>query len=60
VLFEDGNRAGYIHGFTENYVKVRVPWDPCLTNTLQQVILDAIDEDGFVRSSFVEIPASVV
>ncbi|MBT8321432.1 MAG: tRNA (N(6)-L-threonylcarbamoyladenosine(37)-C(2))-methylthiotransferase MtaB, partial [Eudoraea sp.] len=39
VLFESENKAGYIHGFTENYVKVRTPWNPSLVNTLQEVCL---------------------
>jgi threonylcarbamoyladenosine tRNA methylthiotransferase MtaB len=25
VLFESENKEGYIHGFTENYVKVKAP-----------------------------------
>ncbi len=28
VLFEGENKEGYIHGFTENYVKVKSPWKP--------------------------------
>ena len=28
VLFEGENKSGYIHGFTENYIRVRHPWDP--------------------------------
>jgi threonylcarbamoyladenosine tRNA methylthiotransferase MtaB len=49
VLFEGENKEGYIHGFTENYVKVKVPWNPELVNTLQEVTLSEIDEDGLVR-----------
>ena len=49
VLFEGENKEGYIHGFTENYVKVKAPWNPELVNTLQNVILTNIDEDGLVR-----------
>ena len=54
VLFESENKEGYIHGFTENYVKVKAPWDPELVNTLQEVYLTEIDEDGLVRFQFVE------
>jgi len=53
VLFEGENKEGYIHGFTENYVKVKAPWDPALVNTLHQVSLTKIDEDGLVRFNFV-------
>lgn len=49
VLFEGENKEGYIHGFTENYVKVKLPWNPDLVNTLHEVELTKIDEDGLVR-----------
>ncbi|RTE52164.1 tRNA (N(6)-L-threonylcarbamoyladenosine(37)-C(2))-methylthiotransferase MtaB [Arenibacter aquaticus] len=49
VLFEAENKEGYIHGFTENYVKVKTPWNPELVNTLQQLKLNEIDEEGMVR-----------
>ncbi len=52
VLFEGENKEGYIHGFTENYVKVRAPWNPELVNTLHQVRLKEIDEEGMVRFAF--------
>jgi len=54
VLFEGENKDGYIHGFTENYVKVKYPWDPSLINTLHQVKLTEIDIDGLVRLEFIE------
>jgi threonylcarbamoyladenosine tRNA methylthiotransferase MtaB len=53
VLFENENKEGYIHGFTENYVKVKTPWNPELVNTLQKVKLSKIDEDGVVRFNFI-------
>ncbi|QHI38908.1 Threonylcarbamoyladenosine tRNA methylthiotransferase MtaB [Kordia antarctica] len=53
VLFEGENKEGYIHGFTENYVKVKAPWNPELVNTLQEVTLTKIDDDGIVRFDFV-------
>ncbi|MBT8210419.1 MAG: radical SAM protein, partial [Eudoraea sp.] len=52
VLFEGENKAGYIHGFTENYVKVRAPWNPKLVNTLHRVMLQEIDKEGMVRIAF--------
>lgn len=54
VLFESENKEGYIHGFTENYVKVKAPWNPELVNTLQEVELTKIDDDGLVRFEFVK------
>ena len=56
VLFEAENKEGYIHGFTENYVKVKTPWNPALVNTLHEVQLTEIDEDGLVRFNFVKEP----
>lgn len=53
VLFEGENKEGYIHGFTENYVKVKTPWNPELVNTLQEINLTKIDEDGSVRMEFI-------
>lgn len=54
VLFEGENKEGYIHGFTENYVKVKAPWNPELVNQLHKVTLTKIDEDGMVRLDFSE------
>lgn len=54
VLFESENKEGYIHGFTENYVKVKAPWNPELVNTLHEVELTKIDTDGLVRFEFVK------
>lgn len=52
VLFEGENKEGYINGFTENYVKVKTPWNPELVNTLHKVSLTNIDEDGLIRFEF--------
>jgi threonylcarbamoyladenosine tRNA methylthiotransferase MtaB len=52
VLFESENKKGYINGFTENYVKVKAPWDPILVNTKKEVTLTKIDDDGLVRFKF--------
>lgn len=53
VLFESENKKGYMYGFTENYVRVKTPWNPDFINTLQDVTLTAIDEEGVVRVAFV-------
>jgi threonylcarbamoyladenosine tRNA methylthiotransferase MtaB len=53
VLFENENKEGFINGFTENYVKVKTPWNPELVNTLHTITLTEIDEDGLVRFKFV-------
>lgn len=57
VLYEGENKGGYIQGFTENYVRIKTPWDPDLVNSFARVELDSIDEDGLVR--FKEVAPSV-
>ena len=52
VLFENENKEGFINGFTENYVKVKTPWNPELVNTLHTISLTEIDNDGLVRFNF--------
>ena len=49
VLFENENKRGYITGFSENYIKVRAPWNPGLVNKIFRVTLQSIDQEGFVR-----------
>lgn len=55
VLFESENKKGFIHGFTENYVKVKTPWNPVLVNTLHEIKLSKIEEDGLIRVEFVNV-----
>ncbi len=57
VLFEGENKEGYIQGFTENYVKVKTPWNPALVNTLHEITLTKIDLDGLVKIKFEPILA---
>jgi threonylcarbamoyladenosine tRNA methylthiotransferase MtaB len=56
VLFENENKSGYIYGFTENYVKVKTPWNPDLVNTIHPIKLTKIDEDGLVRFEWINEP----
>ena len=55
VLFEGENKMGYIHGFTDNYVKVKAPWNPELVNTLHEITPTQIDDDGLVRFEFANV-----
>ena len=59
VLFESENKEGYIHGFTENYVKVKTPWQPELVNTLNEINLTRIDDDGSVRMEFIHSDSQI-
>ena len=49
ILFETENKFGYIHGYTDNYIKVRHPWSPSLSNKIIYAKLSKIDNEGFVR-----------
>ena len=50
VLFEHENKNGYLQGFTENYVKVKVNYDPGLRNQSIKVKLNNFDEDGNIHA----------
>ena len=49
ILFESENKQGYINGYTENYIKVRMPWNPSLSNQIVKGRLQKIDNEGYVR-----------
>ena len=48
VLFEGDNKDGFMHGFTDNYIKVKTPYNPDLINQMKQVTLKELDSDGCV------------
>ncbi|MBN2890707.1 MAG: tRNA (N(6)-L-threonylcarbamoyladenosine(37)-C(2))-methylthiotransferase MtaB [Bacteroidales bacterium] len=43
VLFEAGNKNGFISGFTENYIQVEVKYDKELENSIKQVKLNSFN-----------------
>lgn len=49
VLFEHEEDNGVMYGFTENYVKVKMPYDAAMVNTFQTVKLTEIDRDGIMK-----------
>ncbi len=49
ILYEAENKQGYIHGFTDNYVKVKTFYSPDLANTLVHQKLEEIGPDGIVK-----------
>lgn len=49
VLVEAEEENGYMNGFTENYVKVKIPYNPDLANTFVDVTLSEIDRDGIMK-----------
>jgi len=48
VLFEADQKEGFMHGFTSNYVKVKVKYDPILVNELKRVKLETLLPEGEV------------
>ena len=46
VLFEESATPGTMEGFSENYVRVVVPFDPLQINTVQQVRYKSLNESG--------------
>ena len=48
-LFENENHDGYIHGFTENYIKIKTPYQKDLSNSFHNVELKHLDRDGIYK-----------
>jgi threonylcarbamoyladenosine tRNA methylthiotransferase MtaB len=48
VLFEAGKEGEMMYGFTDNYIKVAIPYDSGLVNTVAEVELGEIC-DGIVK-----------
>ena len=46
VLFEAEENEGYTFGFTENYVKVKLPYDETIVNRVVKIALSTLDRDG--------------
>ncbi|MEY2760988.1 MAG: tRNA ((6)-L-threonylcarbamoyladenosine(37)-C(2))-methylthiotransferase [Bacteroidota bacterium] len=46
VLFEESAVAGTMEGFSENYIRVVVPFDPLQINTIQEVRYKVVNEHG--------------
>ena len=46
VLFENENKKGYITGYSNNYLRVKLPWNPYLINKKRKVKLLRIDKYG--------------
>lgn len=50
VLFEHSKQAGRMSGFTDNYIRVDLPFEPGCINTVHPVRLEAIQADGRVAA----------
>lgn len=54
VLFEHTRKGGMMHGFTENYIKVEIPYDHSLINETKEVTLGGWNKDKTALTVYVE------
>ena len=50
ALFEQEDKEGYLSGFTDNYIKIKIPFTTEICRTKQQVKLMEINEDGIMKA----------
>ncbi len=53
VLFEHTPSKGMISGFTENYLKTELPWDPELAGTIRKVLLTGVSGSGRMKCELI-------
>ncbi|MCB0409796.1 MAG: tRNA (N(6)-L-threonylcarbamoyladenosine(37)-C(2))-methylthiotransferase MtaB, partial [Flavobacteriales bacterium] len=54
VLFESENHEGFLNGFTENYVKVKIPYQKEMENTIQSIKLQKVDFEGIAEGELIK------
>ena len=55
VLFEHENHDGFIEGYSENYVRVRLPFQTELINETRNISFQSIDPKGIMIGSEVDV-----
>ena len=53
ALFESTEHDGMMYGYTDNYLRVVVPYDASKVNTITAVRLKAFDSEGNITSEIV-------
>ena len=53
VLFEEENKKNEIYGFTDNYIRVSVPFDSSLINSVSKVRLTSFDGSIAVKAELI-------
>lgn len=48
VLFEAENQDEFMYGFTDNYIKVRMPYDPLFVNEIREAVLTSQSAEGIM------------
>lgn len=62
VLFEAENDGEWMHGFTENYLKVKMPYDPLYINEIREARMLEQDNEGVMTVRLTnreDIPESI-
>ncbi len=59
VLFEHEDRNGFMFGYSDNYVKVKLPYDATVVNRITDITISSFDEDGLLNGEFARVPASI-
>ena len=54
MLFEAEQHDDALNGFTDNYIKVKIPYTPELENQIKTITLKSVDLDGVVRNKLEE------
>jgi threonylcarbamoyladenosine tRNA methylthiotransferase MtaB len=54
VLFENENKDGFIYGYTENYLKIKYPYNSNLCNTLKEVQILGLENFGNLSVELLE------
>lgn len=47
ALFEEADSTGYMFGWTDNYIRVAIPYNPRLVNTIQDVEIGNRSKEGY-------------
>ena len=55
VLFEQDNKDGFLYGFTKNYIKVKVPFNPNLVKSSSNILLNEIDDNLIMNAQINEL-----
>ncbi len=55
VLMEEENKEGQLSGFTTNYIRVNLPYEPSFVNQLVRVKLESFNGGLSVNSKFLEL-----
>ena len=57
VLFEEANKDGFMFGWSDNYLRVAVPFNEHLVNTIQDIEIGKRSKEGF---NFGKLPITVL